>query len=91
MKRKAEIIFEIEETITLRQSGHELQAFCPRCRALVEMIAPQIAAAICGLGEREIFRSIESGRLHYVEAERILICRNSLSNETEPLYLTGIS
>ena len=89
MKRKAEITFEIEETIILRQGEQMLQAFCPQCRAPVEMITPQIAAALSGLSEREIFRLIESGRLHCLEAERIYICRNSLTNGTESLPLTG--
>ncbi len=87
MKQKAEITLEVEETIILRQGGKILTEFCPQCRALVEMTTPPIAAALSGLTEREIFRLIENGRLHYVEAERAFICRNSLTNGTEPLPL----
>ena len=80
MKQKKEITFEVEETIILRQSRNRLEAFCPQCQALVEMTTPQTAAALCGLSEREIFRLIENGRLHFLEAERIFICRNSLES-----------
>lgn len=89
MKQKTEITFEVEETIILRQGEHKLKAFCPQCQALVEMITPPIAAALSGLSEREVFRLIENGRLHFVEAERIFVCRDSLTNGTEPLPLTG--
>ena len=79
MKQKTEITFEVEETIILRQGGNRLEVFCPQCLALVEMIRPQLAAALVGLSEREIFRSIENGRLHFIEAERIFVCRGSLT------------
>jgi len=85
MKQKTEITLEVEETIILRQGGNKSQAFCPQCQALVEMITPPIAAALVGSSERQIFRLIENGRLHFVEAERIYVCRNSLTNGAEPL------
>jgi hypothetical protein len=82
MKQKTEITLEVEETIILRQSGNRLEAFCPQCQALVEMLAPPSAAALGGLSEREIFRLIENGRLHFTEAERVFICRNSLTERS---------
>lgn len=87
MKQKTEITFEVEETIILRQSGNRLEAFCPQCQAVIEMITPQTVAALGGLSEREIFRLIENGRLHFLEAERIFVCRNSLTDGTESLPL----
>lgn len=89
MKQKVEITLEVEETVILRQGEKVLTEFCPLCQALVEMITPSIAAALTGLSEREIFRLIESGRLHFTEAERIFICRNSLTNGTKPLPSTS--
>ena len=83
MKQKAEITLEVEETIILRQGGKILTDFCPQCRALVEMITPQIAAALIGLSEREIFRLIENGRLHFSKPKRPYICRNSLESCAE--------
>ena len=89
MKQKTEITLEVEETIILRQDAKKFMAFCTQCQALVEMITPPIAAALAGLSEREIFRLIEKGRLHFVEAERIFVCQNSLTSGTEPLPLTS--
>ncbi|MGI8882957.1 MAG: hypothetical protein ACR2IA_01765 [Pyrinomonadaceae bacterium] len=87
MKRKMEITFETEETITLRQVSETLTVFCRRCRTSVEMITPPLAAALAGLSEREIFRLIETGSIHFLEAERIFVCRESLQNRSEPLAL----
>ena len=81
MKQKAEIIFEVEETIILRQSRNRLEAFCPQCQALVEMLTPQLAAAVSKTPIRGIFRLIESGRLHFMETDEIRVCLNSLSAE----------
>jgi hypothetical protein len=82
MKQKTEITLEVEETIILRQGEKTLVDFCPQCQALVEMTTPQIAAALFNLSEREIFRLIENGRLHFTEAERVFICRNSLTERS---------
>ena len=81
MKQKTEIIFEVEETIILRQVAETVTAFCPQCQALVEMITPQFAAAVSKTPIREIFRLIESGRLHFMETDEIRVCLNSLSDE----------
>lgn len=89
MKQKTEITFEVEETIVLRQGGNKLKTFCPQCRELVELTTPQIAAALVGLSEREIFRLIENGRLHFVENERVFVCWNSLVNRSEPPALAS--
>ena len=88
MKQKTKITFEVEETIILRQDRYEVKAFCPQCQALVEMLAPQNAAAFCGLTEREIFRLIENGQLHFVEVERIFVCWNSLMSRLKTSVLT---
>lgn len=81
MKQKTEITFEVEETIILRQSETRLEAFCPLCQALVEMLTPQLAAAVSKTTIREIFRLIESGRLHFMETDEIRVCLNSLNAE----------
>ena len=79
MKRKAEITFEIEETIILRQAAQISSRFCLQCGALVEMASPQTIADFSNFTEREIFRLVEGGKIHFIEAERILICLNSIT------------
>ena len=78
MKQKMEITFEVEETIILRQVAETLRAFCPQCQALVEMVTPRTAAALAGVSEREVFRLMENQGVHFVEAERVFVCRNSV-------------
>jgi hypothetical protein len=80
MKQKAEITFEVEETIILRQEARKIRVFCPQCLAAVEMLTPPTAAALTGLSEREIFRLIEAAEIHFLEAERVFVCRNSLTD-----------
>lgn len=81
MKRHAEITFEIEETIILRHGERKEKNFCPICAATVEMASPYLAAAVLGLGEREIFRLIEQSAIHFIESDRVLICLESLPDE----------
>src|SRR5687768_2881291 len=83
MKQKVEITFEVEKTIVRRQAEKVLTGFCPQCRASVEIITPPIAVALTGLSGREIFRLIENGRLPFVEAGRVFVCRNSRTDGTE--------
>ena len=79
MKRKAEITFEVEETIVLRQAAQISSRFCLQCGALVEMASPCTFADFSDFTEREIFRLIEAGEIHFIEAGRILICLNSIA------------
>jgi hypothetical protein len=83
MKQKTEITFEVEETIVLHQSGQVFEAFCPFCNAPVKMAAPNTIAFLSGVSEREIFRLIEKGKIHFFETDRIFICLNSLTISKE--------
>ena len=82
MKQKAEITFEQEETVVLRQSSGHFIEFCPKCEETVELLTPEIMAALVETTEREIFRLIETGKIFFVEKERIFGCplcyRNSV-------------
>lgn len=78
MKRRAEITFEIEETIVLRQAERIINAFCPQCAKRVEMASPQTIAGLSDYTEREIFRLVEAGKIHFIETGRVLICLDSL-------------
>lgn len=80
MTRKTEIEFEINETIAYSRRGERVEAFCPHCERLVEMATPQIAAIITQSTERELFRQIESGEVHFIETDRVLVCLDSLAN-----------
>jgi hypothetical protein len=82
MKRTTEIIVETEELIAVK-ARRGFKGFCGGCNAFVEMLPTDAAAVLTGLGEREIFRLIETGEIHFVEAERVFVCRDSLMNRSK--------
>jgi hypothetical protein len=74
MTRKAEIVFEVEETVVVRRTGKIVAEYCPRCDQLVDMLSPDVLASIAGASEREIFRLLEAGVIHFVETEHVYAC-----------------
>src|SRR5262249_47168124 len=74
MAQKTEITFEVEETVTLKQGGKIATQFCPRCEEVVEMVSPDVLSLATGSSEREIFRLIETGAIHFTEGERLVVC-----------------
>jgi hypothetical protein len=76
MKRTTEVTYETEELIAVKLR-RGFTGFCDQCNAFVEMLPTEAAALLTGLGEREIFRLIETGEIHFVEAERVFVCRDS--------------
>ena len=90
MKRKTEIEIELSETIAYSRRSERFETFCPECKSPVEMSTPQVAAILTQSTEREIYRFIETGKVHFVETDRVLICLKSL-NETlsEPPAAAG--
>jgi hypothetical protein len=89
MKRTTEITFETEELVAVK-ARRGFKGFCEHCNAFVEMMPVEAAALVTGLGEREIFRLIETGEIHFVEAERVFVCRDSSMNKSQLLpVVTG--
>ena len=82
MKRKTEIILETEELVSIK-ARRSFNGFCRECGAQVEMLPAESAAHLSGLGERQIFRLIEDGGIHFIEAERVFVCRDSLESCAE--------
>ena len=86
MKRTTEITFETEELVAIK-ARRGFKGFCGPCNAFVEMVPTDAAAMLTGLGEREIFRLIELGEIHFVEAERVFVCLPSAITKSGPLVL----
>ena len=78
MKQKTEIEIELNETVAYSRRSERFETFCPECKSLVEMAAPQVAAILTQTTEREIYRLVETGKVHFVETDRVLICLKSL-------------
>jgi phage FluMu protein Com len=85
MTKKTEIEFELSETVAYSRRGERLEAFCPRCKKFVEMATPQIAAILARTSEREVFRQVESGEVHFVETDRVLVCLNLLKQDQKEI------
>ena len=80
MRQRAEITFETAETVVVRNSGKFLLGFCPLCGDEVYMFPPETLAPMTGSSEREIFRLLETGNIHFVEAQRIYACLSCYKN-----------
>jgi hypothetical protein len=73
MKRTTEITFEVEETSILHPDK-VLAECCPRCQALTTMVSPHAIALLTGASEREIFRRVEAGEIHFIETDCVFVC-----------------
>jgi hypothetical protein len=79
MKQKTEIEIELNETVVYSRRSERFETFCPECKSLVEMAAAPVAAILMQVSEREIYRLVESGAVHFVETDRVLICLKSFA------------
>ncbi len=79
MQQTTEIEIELTETIAYSRPDERFEIFCSECKQMVEMAAPHVAAIVTHTTEREIYRLVETGQVHFVEAGRVLVCLNSLT------------
>lgn len=77
MKHKVKIRFEIEE-VTFFKTRKILFAFCGHCNSRVEVLTAENAALLLGWSEIQIICLINAGKIHFIEANKVYICRNSL-------------
>ena len=90
MKQTTEIEIELSETVAYSRRSERFETFCPECKLLIEMATPQIAAVLTRTTEREIYRLVETGAVHFVETDRVLICLKSLTQTlSEPPAVAG--
>ncbi|HLM60509.1 MAG TPA: hypothetical protein VK308_06885 [Pyrinomonadaceae bacterium] len=82
--RKIEIRIEKRERITFFRSPDQIQTVCRICARESVFIAPKYAVASFDMTMREIFRLVETGRLHYIETESgaAFVCLTSLETLT---------
>lgn len=78
MKQRAQFTFEVEETIVQRQPVSISNVLCRQCASIVGIALPQTLANLSRISEREIFRLVETGEIHFIEAKWVLICLNSI-------------
>ena len=74
MKQRAEITFEVEEMIVLREGSRVITAFCPGCGENGDMVSPDVLSLVAGVTEREIFRLVELDEIYFIESHRLVVC-----------------
>ena len=79
MAKQTTITIETRSLLILRSRSSRV-AYCPECRANVEMIALKDAGVISSLNRAALEQWLDSGALHRAEATdgSSLICLNSL-------------
>ena len=78
--RRIEISVERIRVFAANRRETTCTDWCKSCDEQVQMITPDEATSITGIGSREIYRLIELSEFHFSETEEglIRICLNSL-------------
>jgi hypothetical protein len=79
--RKRTIVrVETRSLSVIRPVRAAVNFWCGQCAAVVPTVTPEHAARISGSTPREVYRLIESGRLHFTETTdgQLLVCCESL-------------
>jgi hypothetical protein len=78
-KTQRAITIEAHRQILIRSRRKAFIAWCEACGTETLMLATE-AAVLCGATQREIFRQIEGGELHFIETidGPLFLCSNSL-------------
>ena len=81
MRRRVEIILEVEQVTVARRAGPEVRAWCGACGREVSMVTPERAAALARRDTRAVYRWVEAGLIHFTErpAQTLLICARSVT------------
>ncbi len=83
MNDKTNIEIELNETVAYSRRSERFESFCPQCKSMVEMAAAPVAAILTHTTEREIYRLVETSKVHFVETDRVLVCLQSLLKSAE--------
>ena len=73
----------MSETVAYSRGSEKFESYCPVCKCMSEMAPPHVAAILAHTTEREIYRLVELGNVHFVETDRVLVCLNSLPPQDE--------
>jgi hypothetical protein len=82
--RRLEITVETDEVLVVRRRTNGPRIRCAQCEHRAGLVTVDQAAAAAGVSSRAIFRSVETGVLHFSETPdgRLLVCLNSLLGGT---------
>jgi len=80
IRRRRTVRFATRNVTLVRAATESLDLWCEACGATVAMVTPGRAAEILMTNARAIYRQVERGDLHFVEAGggEVFICSESL-------------
>lgn len=80
-KKRIDIRIETNEVLIMRRRTPFVQALCLQCNKYVFMLTIEEAARAIRESEREIYRRVEEGQVHFIETSqgKLLICVGSLA------------
>ena len=80
IRRRRTVKFETRNVTVVRAATETIDLWCEACGATVAMVTPESAAEILTTNPRAIYRQVERGDVHFIEAGtgEILICSESL-------------
>jgi hypothetical protein len=83
-RRRIEITVATRQMIIRRQTNHA-PVWCLECSSAVPALTPEEAAVLAGVSTRMVYRLVEAGQLHFIEAaeQSPLICLHSLLRLTD--------
>ena len=84
IRRRRTVRFATHNVTLVRPASESLDLWCEVCGATVAMVTPGRAAEILMTNARAIYRQVERGDVHFVEAGggEVLICSESLRGHT---------
>ena len=84
IRRRKTVRFATRNVTLVRAATQSLDLWCEACGATVAMVTPGRAAEILMTNPRAIYRQVERGAVHFVEAGggEVLICTESLRAHT---------
>jgi hypothetical protein len=80
-RRTKEERIEIHERLIVRTASGSLPALCERCLSQdAILLSPEQAAVLTGIPARLIYRCVEAGTIHYIEAAngKLTVCVKTL-------------
>ncbi len=85
--RKTKTTIEIHQAYVIRQGENFAPVLSSECvTGAASMVTPEEAATVTGVPRRSIYRLIEGGLIHYLEAadDSLLVCLNSIPTMGNP-------
>lgn len=79
--RRTKTTIEIHQVYLVRQGESFAPVLCSDCATgVASMVTPEEAANVTGVPRRSIYRLVEAGLIHYLEAadDSLLVCLNSI-------------